>query len=83
MDGEPKPISEGSLLEVYLIREEMASPILVSGPTNANPFWKLKPILKSTHGLFVQPTYLFKGMKSPNYLRSRDDCISPLRAAAR
>ena len=55
MDEEPEPTSEGSLIEAYLTREEMASPILVNGPTNANPLWKLKPIPKSTHDLNIQP----------------------------
>ena len=83
MDREPEPTSEGSLVEAYLTREEMASPILVSGPTNANPLWKLKPILKSTHGVRVQPTHHLEGMKSPNHMRSRDGCITHLWAATR
>ena len=83
MDGEPKPTSEGSLVEAYLTREEMASPILIIGPTNANPLWKLKPIIKSTHGVSFQPTHLFEDMKSPNHMRSRDGCITHLWAATR
>ena len=76
MDKEPEPTSEGSLVEAYLTREEMASLILIIGLMNANPFWKLKPILESTHGVSIQPTHLLEGMKSPNHTRSRDSCIT-------
>ena len=53
MDREPEPTSEGSLIEAYLTNEEMASSILINGPTNANLLWKLKPIHKYTHGVNV------------------------------
>ena len=76
MDGEPEPTSDGSLVEAYLTREEIASPILIIGPTNVNPLWKLKPILESTHGVSIQPTHLLEGMKSPNHTRNRDSCIT-------
>ena len=45
--------SEGGLVEVYLTREEMASPILIIGLTNVNWLWKMKPILESTHGVSI------------------------------
>ena len=69
MDGEPKPISKGSLVEAYLTKEEVASPIVVIGPTNTNSLRKLKPIFKSTQGVSIQPTHLLKGMKSLNLSR--------------
>ena len=83
MDREPEPTSEGSLIKAYLTKEEMASPILINGPTNANLLWKLKPILESTHIVSVQPKLLLEGMKSPNHMRSRDGCITYLWVAAR
>ena len=83
MDGEPEPTSEGSLVEAFLIEEEVASPILTVGPTNTNPLWKLKPILESTHGFNIQPIHLLEGIKSPNHTRNRGGCITLLWAAAR
>ena len=76
MDGEPKSTSEGSLMEAYLTREEVASPILVIGLMNMNRLRKLKPIFKSTHSVSIQPTHLLEGMKSLNLSRGRNDGIS-------
>ena len=56
----------------------MTGPILVSGPTNTDTLWELEPILKPTYSLVVQPTYLLKSVKSPNYLMGKDSCITPL-----
>ena len=83
VDGEPKPVGKSFLIEAHFPRKEMLGPVLTSGPTNTDTIWKLESVLEPTHSLFVQPTHLFKGMEGPNYPRSRDDCISPLRAAAR
>ena len=83
MDGEPKPAGKSCLVEAYFTGKEMTGPVLISGPTNTDTLWELEPVLEPTHGLFVQPTYFLKGVKSPNFPRSRDGCISPLRAAAR
>ena len=75
MEGEPKSTSEGSLIEAYLTKEEVASPILVIGPTNTNSLRKLKPIFKSTHGVSIQPTHLLEGVKSLNLSRGRNGSI--------
>ena len=83
VDGEPKPTSKSYLIEAYFTGKEMTGFILVSGPTNTDTFWELEPILEPTHGLVVQPTYFLKGVKSPNYSRGRDGCISPLRVIVR
>ena len=83
VDGEPKPAGKSCLVEAYFTRKEVAGLILIGGPTNMNTLWELEPVLEPTHGLVVQPTYFLKGVKSPNYPWSRDDCISPLRVTAR
>ena len=83
MDEETKTTSKRSLVEAYLTREEVASPILIVGPTNTNPLWKLEPILESTHGVNVQPIHLLKGVKSPNLSRGRNGGISFHRVTAR
>ena len=76
MDGEPEPTSEGSLVEAYLTKEEVARPIFTVGLTNMNLFWKLKPIFESSHGVNIQPIHLLEGLKIPNLMRDRDGCIT-------
>ena len=76
VDGEPKATSEGSLIEAYLTRKKVASPILVIGPTNTNPLWKLKYVHKSTYDVSIQPAHLLEGIKCLNLSRGRDGGIS-------
>ena len=53
VDGEPKAITKGCLIKTYFTREKVTIPILIVGPTNTNPFWKLKSILKSSYGVGI------------------------------
>ena len=73
VDGEPKATTKGHLIKTYLIRKKVTSSILVVGPTNTNPFWKLKSVLKSGYGVDIQPTLLLEGIKSPNLSRGRNE----------
>ena len=73
VDGEPKAITKGCLIKTYFTREKVTSPILIVGPTNTNPFWKLKSVLKSGYGVDIQPTLLLEGIKSPNLSRGRNE----------
>ena len=83
VDGEPKAITKGRLIKTYLTRKKVTSPILVIGPTNMNPFWKLKSVLKFGYGVGIQPTHLLKGIKSPNLSRGRNGGISLRRLGTR
>ena len=82
-DGEPKVASEGSLIKPYLTRKKVTSPILVIGPMNTNPLWKLKYVPKSGYCVSIQPTHLLEGIKSPNLSRDRDGGISLRRLTTR
>ena len=81
MNGEPKATTKSRLIETYLARKKMASSILVTGPTNTNPLWELKPIFKPSYSVSVQPTHLLKGIKSPNLSSGKNDSISFCRLA--
>ena len=53
VDGESKAATKGRLIKTYLTRKKVTSPILVVGPTNTNPFWKLKFVPKSGYGVSI------------------------------